>query len=180
MSRIGNKPIEIPAGVTLTVEKNVVKVKGPKGELEYTLRPEVSLKIEDAVVTVEQIVESRHTSAFMGLTRALVNNMVQGVNTGYQKKLELVGVGYRAKQDSPTKMTMTLGFSHPVIVEAPQGITLEVTDNVNILIKGIDKQLVGLVASKIRKLRKPEPYKGKGVKYEGEVIRRKQGKSGKV
>lgn len=180
MSRIGNKPIELPAGVTLTVEKNLVKVKGPKGELEYTLRPEVKLKVEGNVVTVEQIIESRNTSAFMGLTRALLNNMVIGVTTGYEKKLELVGVGYRAKQDSPTKMTMTLGFSHPVVIDTPKGITLEVTDNVNILIKGIDKHLVGLVASKIRKLRKPEPYKGKGIKYEGEVVRRKQGKSGKV
>lgn len=180
MSRIGNKPIELPAGVTLTVEKNTVKVKGPKGELEYDIRPEVSVKVEGSVVTIEQKIDSRNTSAFMGLTRALINNMVQGVNTGYEKKLELVGVGYRAKQDSPTKMTMTLGFSHPVIIETPKGVTLEVTDNVNILIKGIDKQLVGLVASNIRKLRKPEPYKGKGIKYEGEVIRRKQGKSGKV
>jgi large subunit ribosomal protein L6 len=180
MSRIGNKPIELPTGVTLTVEKNLVKVKGPKGELEYALRPEVKLKVEGNLVTVEQIIESRNTSAFMGLTRALINNMVNGVTTGYEKKLELVGVGYRAKQDSPTKMTMTLGFSHPVVIDAPKGITLEVTDNVNILIKGIDKQLVGLVASKIRKLRKPEPYKGKGIKYEGEVVRRKQGKSGKV
>ncbi|NMB69973.1 50S ribosomal protein L6 [candidate division WWE3 bacterium] len=180
MSRIGNKPIELPTGVTLTVEKNLVKVKGPKGELEYALRPEVKLKVEGNMVTVEQIIESRNTSAFMGLTRALINNMVNGVTTGYEKKLELVGVGYRAKQDSPTKMTMTLGFSHPVVIDTPKGVTLEVTDNVNILIKGIDKQLVGLVASKIRKLRKPEPYKGKGIKYEGEVIRRKQGKSGKV
>jgi len=180
MSRIGNKPIELPAGVTLTMDKNTVKVKGPKGELEYTIRPEVSVKVDGNIVTVEQVIESRNTSAFMGLTRALINNMVQGVNTGYEKKLELVGVGYRAKQDNPTKMTMTLGFSHPVVIETPKGVTLEVTDNVNILIKGIDKQLVGLVASKIRKLRKPEPYKGKGIKYEGEVIRRKQGKSGKV
>ena len=180
MSRIGNKPIELPAGVTLTTDKNTVKVKGPKGELEYTIRPEVSVKVDGNIVTVEQVIESRNTSAFMGLTRALINNMVQGVNTGYEKKLELVGVGYRAKQDNPTKMTMTLGFSHPVVIETPKGVTLEVTDNVNILIKGIDKQLVGLVASKIRKLRKPEPYKGKGIKYEGEVIRRKQGKSGKV
>jgi len=180
MSRIGNKPIELPAGVTLTMDKNTVKVKGPKGELEYAIRPEVSVKVDGNIVTVEQVIESRNTSAFMGLTRALINNMVQGVNTGYEKKLELVGVGYRAKQDNPTKMTMTLGFSHPVVIETPKGVTLEVTDNVNILIKGIDKQLVGLVASKIRKLRKPEPYKGKGIKYEGEVIRRKQGKSGKV
>ncbi len=180
MSRIGKKPIELPAGTTVTIDKNLVKVKGPKGELEYNLRPEVKVSIENNVLTVEPLVDSRRTSAFLGLTRALINNMVSGVNTEFQKKLELVGVGFRAKQDSPNKITLTIGFSHPVIFESPKGVTMEVQDNVNIFIKGIDRQLVGLTASKLRKIKKPEPYKGKGIKYDTEVIRRKQGKSGKV
>lgn len=180
MSRIGKLPINIPVGVTVTNEKGKVTVTGPKGTLEYTIRPEMTVDIKDAVLTVEPRLEIKRTGAFHGLTRALIANMITGVTQGFEKKLELVGVGYRAKQEGPSKISMTLGFSHPVIVEAPKTVELVVEDNVTITIKGIDKQLVGLTASKIRKIRKPEPYKGKGIRYHGEAVRRKQGKSGKV
>ncbi|RJR26396.1 50S ribosomal protein L6 [candidate division WWE3 bacterium] len=180
MSRIGNKPIEIKSGVTVTDENGLVKVTGPKGALEMKLRPEVKISINEGVITVETKKEGKKTSAFLGMTRALLNNMVQGVAEGYEKKLELVGVGYRAKQAGNESVTLTVGFSHPVEFKAPEGVQIEVTDNQFITVKGADKQQVGLTASKIRKIRKPEPYKGKGIKYSDEVIRRKQGKSGKV
>jgi large subunit ribosomal protein L6 len=180
MSRVGKKPILIPTGVTLKIEGSKVTVTGTKGILSYEIRPEVELKMEGSVLTVHPKIDGKKTSAYLGLTRALIDNMIKGVGEGYEKKLELVGVGFRAKQDTPTKITMTLGFSHPVVFEAPLGVQLEVADNTNVVIKGIDKQLVGLTAAKIRKIRKPEPYKGKGIKYAGEVVRRKQGKSGKV
>ena len=180
MSRIGRMPIVIPSGVDIDIKGSEVTVKGPKGQLEYILRPEVAVAQEGSMLMVSPVYEGKNTSAYLGMTRALISNMVNGVSTGYEKKLELVGVGFRAKLDSPSKITMTLGFSHPVVFEAPAGISFDVQDNVNISIKGIDRQLVGLIASKIRKIKKPEPYKGKGIKYAGEIIRRKQGKSGKV
>lgn len=179
MSRIGKLPISIPAGVTVTVEKAVVKVKGPKGELTAKVRPEVAVTVEGDVAKIVTKIETKATSAYWGLTRALLANMIKGVTEGFEKKLELSGVGYRAKA-SGNGITLTLGFSHPVEFPAPQGITFEVPDQTNIIIKGADKQLVGQTAAKIRTYRKPEPYKGKGIKYEGEVVRRKAGKSGKV
>ncbi len=179
MSRIGRNPILIPQGVTVTVDNSVVKVKGPKGELFVDLRPEITAKVEDSTLTVTPKIETKDTSAFWGLTRALIANMVKGVSEGFEKKLELVGVGYRAKASSGG-VSLTLGFSHPVEFLAPQGIVFEVPDTQNISIKGADKQLVGQTAAKIRALRKPEPYKGKGIKYFGEKVRRKAGKSGKV
>ena len=179
MSRIGRNPILIPQGVTVTVDNSVVKVKGPKGELFVELRPEITAKVEGSTLTVTPKIDTKDTSAFWGLTRALIANMVKGVSEGFEKKLELVGVGYRAKASSGG-VSLTLGFSHPVEFLAPQGIVFEVPDTQNISIKGADKQLVGQTAAKIRALRKPEPYKGKGIKYFGEKVRRKAGKSGKV
>ncbi|OGC70070.1 50S ribosomal protein L6 [candidate division WWE3 bacterium RIFOXYC1_FULL_39_7] len=180
MSRIGNKPIEIKAGVTINQTDDVVKVTGPKGTLEIKLRPEVGISIKEGILHVEEKKPSKKTSAFMGMTRALLNNMVNGVTEGFEKKLELVGVGYRAKQNGTDGAVLSVGYSHPVDFKAPNGVQIEVIDNQFISVKGADKQLVGLTASKMRKVRKPEPYKGKGIKYAGEVIRRKQGKTGKV
>lgn len=180
MSRIGRKPIEIPEGVTVTVDGSKVVVKGPKGELHKDIRPEVEIKVEGSEITFTEKIKTKKSNAFWGLTRALVANMIEGVTEGYEKKLEMVGVGYRAKKDSDTKITISIGFSHPVEFEAPEGIELDVVDQTQIIVNGIDKQLVGQVAAKIRKIRKPEPYKGKGIKYEGEIVRRKPGKAGKV
>jgi large subunit ribosomal protein L6 len=180
MSRIGKKPIEIPAGVTLTINKSDVEVKGPKGVLNLRLLPEVNLKLEENKAIVGLNFENKNSPAFWGLTRALLANMVKGVSEGFEKNLELQGVGYRVKQSSTDAVTLTLGFSHPVEFKAPEGITLHVGENQTISIRGVDKQLVGLVAANIRKLRKPEPYKGKGIRYAGEVVRRKAGKTGKT
>jgi large subunit ribosomal protein L6 len=179
MSRIGKKPILIPSGVTVTVEGSNVTVKGPKGELFQRIRPEIAVKISDSQVTFEVARETKETNAFWGLSRALVANMIKGVTEGFEKKLELVGVGYRVKPNG-NGITLTVGFSHPVDFPAPEGIKLEVLDQNNLTISGADRQMVGQVAAKIRKIRKPEPYKGKGIKYAGEVIRRKAGKSGKA
>lgn len=179
MSRIGKMPIEIPAGITVTIDGSKVVVKGPKAELTEVIRPEIKAKVEENHVVFTVGKNVKNASAYWGLARALVANMVKGVNDGFEKKLELVGVGYRAKP-SGNGVTLTVGFSHPVEFPAPEGIKIEVVDQQNIVIKGADKQLVGLTAAKIRKIRKPEPYKGKGIKYAGEVIRRKAGKSGKV
>jgi large subunit ribosomal protein L6 len=179
MSRVGKKPISIPEGVTVGLEDSVVKVKGPKGELEYRIRPEIELKIEDNIITAEVKRETKGSTAYWGLTRALIANMILGVTEGFEKKLELVGVGYRAKPSSDG-VSLSVGYSNPVEFKAPDGITIEVPDAQNVIIKGIDKQLVGLTAANIRKVRKPEPYKGKGIRYIGEVVRRKAGKAGKV
>ncbi len=179
MSRIGKKLIKIPSGVTVTVNGSLVHVKGPKGELTTQIRPEIKANINGDEVTFEIIRNTKGSNAFWGLARALVNNMVRGVTEGFEKRLEMVGVGYRAKQDG-TGISLTVGYSHPVEVPAPQGIQLVVEDQQNIVIKGIDRQLVGLTASKIREIRKPEPYKGKGIKYKNEFVRRKAGKSGKA
>ena len=179
MSRIGRKPIEIPDNTTVTVSGQEVTVKGPKGELSFHIEPGIKVKVNEGFVEVSAD-EVKRLVPFWGTTRAIIANMIAGVNEGYSKKLELVGVGYRAKQESPRKISLTLGFSHPVIFEAPEGIEIKVEDNQHLTIEGVDKHLVGQTAAKIRSLRKPEPYKGKGIRYSDEVVRRKPGKAGKV
>jgi large subunit ribosomal protein L6 len=179
MSRLGRRKIEIPQGVEVTIKGSQVKVKGPKGELMLEVRPEIEVVQKDNQLETKVKVESKETSAYWGLTWSLIKNMILGVTEGYEKKLELVGVGYRATGTNDG-VNLTLGFSHPVDFKTPQGIEIEVVDNKNLTIRGIDKQLVGQTAAKIRSLRKPEPYKGKGIRYEGEIIKLKPGKAGKV
>jgi large subunit ribosomal protein L6 len=179
MSRLGKLPVEITSGVTVEINGSTVTVKGPKGALSMPIRPEIEVKIEGNNVVTSLKVNSKKAPAFWGMTRAQIANMVEGVTKGYEKKLEMVGVGYRAKQNG-SNISISAGYSHPIEVAAPEGIQLEVVDNQNIFIRGINKQLVGLIAANIRKIRKPEPYKGKGIKYSGEVIRRKVGKAGKT
>jgi large subunit ribosomal protein L6 len=179
MSRIGRLPVAIPNGVTVTVSPtNVVNVKGPKGELTQNMSTKMNIAIEDNILVVTRPSDVKEHRALHGLTRSLINNMIIGVTEGYQKTLELVGVGYRAALKG-TKVTLNLGYSHPVEVDAVPGIAFELPDANKIIVKGIDKQLVGAVAAEIRAWRKPEPYKGKGIKYSDEVIRRKEGKTGK-
>lgn len=179
MSRIGLKPIEIPQGVEVIVDgNNLVTVKGPKGTLSEQIHRDMEIKIEENTLTVVRPTENKKHKSLHGLSRTLISNMVQGVTNGYEKKLELVGVGYRANKQGD-KLVLSLGFSHPVEMVDPDGITVEVPTQTEILVKGINKQLVGNYAAKIREHRKPEPYKGKGIKYSGEVIRRKEGKTGK-
>ena len=179
MSRIGRLPINIPAGVTISVDGSAVSVKGPKGELVLNVASPIEVKIEDNQVVVTRPDDERASRSLHGLTRTLVNNMMLGVTEGYEKKLEIVGVGYRVISKGPQQLEFALGFSHPVIIDAPQGIEFTVETPTRMTVKGIDKQLVGEVAANIRKLRKPEPYKGKGVRYAGEHVRRKAGKAGK-
>lgn len=179
MSRIGLKPIAIPAGVEVKInDNNYIVVKGPKGQLEQQLHRDMKINIEDNEITVVRPTENKKHKSLHGLTRTLIANMIEGVTKGYSKTLEIVGVGYRAQKQGK-KLVLTLGFSHPVEMEAPEGIEIEVPANNKIIVKGIDKQKVGNYAAVIRELRKPEPYKGKGIRYEGEVIRRKEGKTGK-
>ncbi len=179
MSRIGIKPIAIPQGVDITIDdKNFVVVKGPKGELNKQLSKEMTIKKENDQVVVERPTNNKKHRSLHGLTRTLINNMVIGVTEGFEKKLELKGVGYRAAKQG-NKLVMNLGFSHPVEMEDPEGITVEVPSQLEIVVKGADKQLVGSHAAKIREWRRPEPYKGKGIKYSDEYIRRKEGKTGK-
>ena len=178
MSRIGRMPIAIPAGVTVDIaENNKVTVKGPKGTLERVLAPEMEIKVEGAEIVVTRPNDLKRMKSLHGLTRTLINNMVVGVTAGYEKKLEVNGVGYRAAK-AGKKLTLTLGYSHPVEMEDPEGIESTVEGNV-ITVKGIDKEKVGQYAAEIRDKRRPEPYKGKGIKYADEVIRRKVGKTGK-
>lgn len=177
MSRIGKKPIEIPAGVSVEIEAGKVNVTGPKGTLSQHIPGQITISQEGNNLLVERPNDSKQNRAFHGLTRALVANMVQGVSAGFERKLELVGVGYRAQLQGK-KLVINIGFSHPVEVDPPEGIEFEVPAVTRITVKGIDKQLVGNTAAHIRAIRKPEPYKGKGIKYENEVIRRKAGKSG--
>ena len=178
MSRIGKKPVIIPANVTVNVaEGNVVTVKGPKGELTYTFHPDMILKVEGNVATVERPDEEHLHKSLHGLTRTLLNNMVVGVEKGYSKELEINGVGFRAEKKG-TQLVMRLGFSHEVFVDEIPGITIEVPNPNKIIIHGIDKQVVGQFAAEVRGKRPPEPYKGKGIKYTTEVIRRKVGKTG--
>ncbi len=178
MSRIGNKPVQIPAGVEVAVNGNHIAVKGSKGTLEMDFYEKLTVSVEEGVLTVARPDDERETRARHGLTRALIANMVEGVSNGFEKKLELAGVGYRVQQKGKD-LEFSLGFSHPVIVEAPEGITFEVPDNTHVNVKGIDKQQVGQVAAEIRGHKPPEPYKGKGIHYVGEHIRRKLGKAAK-
>ena len=179
MSRIGRSPIPVPTGVEVSVAGRRVTVTGPQGRLERDLPREVSVRQEDGTVLVERAGDDRRHRALHGLARALVNNMVIGVSSGFTKELEVVGVGYRVTSQAPERIELALGYSHTVPVDAPQGITFEVPAPTRILVKGIDKELVGQVAADIRQLRKPEPYKGKGVRYAGERVQRKAGKAGK-
>ncbi|KEI05016.1 50S ribosomal protein L6 [Clostridium botulinum] len=179
MSRVGRLPIEIPNGVNVTVTpENVVTVKGPKGELTKAMHEDINIAIEDNNIVVTRPSENAQHRALHGLTRALINNMVVGVTEGYQKTLELVGVGYRA-QLKGKDLVLNLGYSHPVEIKAVQGVEYAVPEATKVVVSGIDKELVGSVAANIRVWRKPEPYKGKGIRYAGEVIRRKEGKTGK-
>jgi len=171
-------PIDIPAGVTITVDGQDVTVKGPKGELSLTVASPIEAKVEENQVIVTRPDDERSSRSLHGLTRTLINNNIIGVTQGYEKKLEVVGTGYRVNAKGQG-IEFALGYSHPITVEPPQGITLSVEGNDKVIVSGIDKQAVGEVAANIRKLRKPEPYKGKGVRYEGEHVRRKAGKAGK-
>jgi len=177
MSRIGKKPIAIPAGVDVAVDGNTVRVKGPRGELVRTLHREVIVRREDGQVLVERPSDQPEHRALHGLSRTLVANMVEGVTAGFTKTLEIVGVGYRA-ETKPFGLTLALGYSHPIDYKAPEGITLRAVNPTTVEVSGTDKEVVGQVAAEIRSLRPPEPYKGKGIKYQGEVIRRKAGKAG--
>ena len=178
MSRIGKQPIPVPAGVEVSIKDNTITVKGAKGELFYEFNPIMGVAHEGEEIIVTRPDDSREARSFHGLTRTLIANMVEGVSQGFEKKLELVGVGYRAALKG-TALELQLGFSHPVIVEAPEGITFEVPDQTHITVKGADKQLVGETAAVVRKWRMPEPYKGKGIRYAGEQVRRKLGKAAK-
>lgn len=179
MSRIGLNPISIPSGVEVSVDdKNIVKVKASKGELFQQIAPEMEIKIEDGVLTIARPTENKRHKSLHGLSRTLISNMIEGVTKGYEKRLEIEGTGYRAAKQG-NKLVLGLGYSHPIELEDPKGIEVEVPAANRITIKGIDKQQVGNYAAVIRGYRKPEPYKGKGVKYEGEQIRRKVGKTGK-
>ncbi|MGL5244473.1 MAG: 50S ribosomal protein L6 [Sarcina sp.] len=179
MSRVGRLPIAIPTGVTVTVSpENVVTVKGPKGELVKAMHKDINIAIEDAQVVVTRPSDVKEHRALHGLTRALINNMVIGVSQGYSKTLELIGVGYRAQLQG-SKLVMNLGYSHPVEIETVEGVSFKLDGTTKVIVEGIDKERVGAVAADIRSWRKPEPYKGKGIKYSNEVIRRKEGKTGK-
>jgi large subunit ribosomal protein L6 len=180
MSRIGRSPINLPSGVTVAVgEDHRVTVKGPQGELARQVPAAISIHQDGDVLSVERPDDQRQNRALHGLTRSLVANMVTGVTEGFSKELEIVGVGYRAVPKGPAALELALGFSHPVFVDAPEGVTFEVPSATRIIIKGIDKEKVGQVAADIRKLRKPEPYKGKGIRYAGERVVRKAGKAAK-
>ena len=177
MSRIGKKPIPVPSNVEISIDGTNIRVKGPKGELAREIRPEISLKVEDGTLLVERSSEESQHRAYHGLTRALVANMVTGVTDGYRKTLDIIGVGYRAEKKGNT-LVLTVGYSHQVTYPEPEGITLSTTSPTTVVVEGIDKQQVGQVAAEIRAVRPPEPYKGKGIHYTGEQVRRKAGKTG--
>ena len=179
MSRIGNAPVTVPSGVEVTVAEGTITVKGPKGTLSRPIPGDIEIAQDDGTLTFARPNDERKNRALHGLTRSLVNNMVVGVTDGFKKELEIVGVGYRAEAQGPSGLRLNLGFSHPVSVQAPDGITFEVPQPTQIIVNGIDKEVVGQVAANIRSIRKPEPYKGKGVRYAGERIVRKAGKAGK-
>ena len=179
MSRVGKKPIEVPANVTVTLgDKNTVTVKGPKGELTRVFNKDITIAQEENVLTLTRPSDSKDHRTNHGTSRALLANMVTGVSEGFQRSLELVGVGYRAQLQGQ-KLVLNVGYSHPVEFTPEEGITVEVPANTKVIVKGIDKERVGALASNIRQVRPPEPYKGKGIRYEGEVVRRKEGKTGK-
>lgn len=177
MSRIGKLPVKIPQGVEVNVQGNTVMVKGPKGSISREFHRDMKIRREDSAIIVERPSDDNLHKALHGLTRSLINNMVNGVTAGYEKKLSLEGVGYRAAKQG-NKLVLTVGYSHPVEIEPPKGIEFEVPAPNKISVKGVDKELVGLMAANIRKVREPEPYKGKGIRYEDEVVRRKVGKTG--
>jgi large subunit ribosomal protein L6 len=179
MSRIGKQPITVPSGVEVTIDGPAVKVKGPKGQLQYDLIGELAIARDGDALVVTRENDDRKNRSLHGLTRTLVQNMIVGVSQGFTKELDIVGVGYRASVQGSNKLEILVGYSHPVIVTAPDGITFEVPTPTKITVSGFDKQLVGQVAADIRKIRKPEPYKGKGIRYTNEVVRRKAGKSAK-
>jgi large subunit ribosomal protein L6 len=179
MSRIGLAPIPVPSGVEVSIAGDLVTVKGTKGTLERRLPAPITIRQEEGTLYVERPDDERRSRALHGLTRSLVANMVTGVSEGFSKNLDIVGVGYRANAKGPTKLELSLGFSHPVFVEAPDGVTFEVPSPTNIVVSGIDKEIVGQVAADIRKWRPPEPYKGKGIRYRDEHVVRKAGKAGK-
>lgn len=178
MSRIGNKPIEIPSGVTVTINDNTITVKGPKGELTRTFHPDLNIAQEENTITVTRLTDSKEHRLIHGTSRSLLANMIEGVANGFTKSLELVGVGYRAQKQG-NKLVLSVGYSHPVEFVQEEDIEFEVPSNTKIIVKGIDKEKVGRVAANIRAVRPPEPYKGKGIRYEGEHVRRKEGKTGK-
>ncbi len=180
MSRIGRLPIEVPAGVDVKIDGSYVHVKGPKGEMEFTFSPDITIKQEDGTIVVERPTDQPMHRALHGTTRSVINNMVMGVSKGFERVLEINGVGYRAELDGKN-LIVNVGFSHPVVVEPPEGISFDVDMKVRqIKVSGRDKQVVGQVAADIRKLRPPEPYKGKGIRYQDEYVRRKPGKAGKT
>lgn len=178
MSRVGKAPIKVPAGVDIKINGSLVTIKGPKGELARAIHPDMILKLEDSALLVNRPSEGRNHKALHGLTRTLLANMVEGVTNGYQKNLELVGTGYRAAK-AGTNLSLQVGFSHPVVMTPPEGITVEVPTPASVIVRGIDKELVGQFTANVRGVKPPEPYLGKGIKYAGEKIRRKVGKTGK-
>jgi large subunit ribosomal protein L6 len=179
MSRVGKAPIPVPAGVDISLGDGTITVKGPKGQLARSVPEPISIRRDGDTLRVERPDDERVSRSLHGLTRTLVNNMVLGVTAGFTKDLDIIGVGYRAEAQGPTKIRLALGFSHPVLVDAPEGIEFEVPVPTRVTVKGIDKERVGQVAADIRSIRKPEPYKGKGVRYSGEKVTRKAGKTGK-
>jgi large subunit ribosomal protein L6 len=179
MSRIGKLPVPVPSGVEVTIDGSVVSVKGPKGQLQHTVAAPITVEQNDGHIVLNRPDDERESKSLHGLSRTLVANMITGVSEGYTKRLEIIGVGYRVIAKGPTELELNLGYSHPINVKAPEGITFAVETPTRFSVAGIDKQQVGEVAANIRKLRKPEPYKGKGVRYEGEQVRRKVGKAGK-
>jgi large subunit ribosomal protein L6 len=179
MSRIGKSPIPVPGGVDVTIAGRTITVKGPQGSLSREIPGAITVRQDEATLLVERPDDERENRSLHGLTRSLVNNMVVGVTAGFSKELEIVGVGYRAEAQGPSSIRLALGYSHPVVVAAPEGVTFEVPQATRVVVRGIDKEKVGQVAANIRSIRKPEPYKGKGVRYAGERILRKAGKAGK-
>jgi len=178
MSRVGKKPIEIPSGVTVTLNANTVTVKGPKGELTRSFNPDIEIKVEENIINISRPSDIKEHRALHGTTRALLANMVEGVSKGFEKSLELIGVGYRAQKQGK-KLILNVGYSHPVEIEPEEGLEIEVPANTKVIVKGTNKERVGALAANIRDVRPPEPYKGKGIRYEGEFVRRKEGKTGK-
>ena len=179
MSRVGKQPITVPSGVEVTIDGTNVRVKGPKGQLEHAIVGDVAIERDGDTLIITRADDQRANRSLHGLQRSLIANMITGVSEGFVKELEIVGVGYRAQAQGPTALELALGFSHPVKIQAPEGVTFEVPQPTRIIVRGHDKQLVGQVAADIRKIRKPEPYKGKGIRYLGERVQRKAGKSAK-